>query len=333
LDHVVAGQPQAVGRSGHAGQVLGVVRPAERGGQLAVAVRGLQPEAPLPAGRGPEEHGEKVGVGVLKAGKAHGRVHQFQGRVPEQGVVPADHGAAALPQVAQEGGLGARHARLVAEPFQVAGTHVGDDRQVRAGHRGQLLHVAAPGDAELHNPQLLVGRGLEHGRGQPDLVVEVAVVLGRGEFSRGHGVEHLLDRGLARRAGHGHELRPAGVAPAGGQPAQGGLGIADHDHRGVGLFDHARGHHGARTARGGLGREFVAVEILARDAEKEIAGLHGAGVRLHLGDHGLLESLVGQGAEAAGDFSQGQVHEYTSSMAVSAASLSEKWRLVVPMIW
>ncbi len=318
-----------MGNGCDAGQVLGVVLAAERSPEFTVALGGPKPEESPPFGFGPEERGNIGGV-VITCRKSDGRVHDLACSVPEQGVVPAYYGRTALAQVFEQDGLGPGHSGLGPEPLQVSGADVGYHGDVRAGDGREFLHVARDRDAKLHDPQFLLRSGLEHGHGKADLVVEIAVVPGSVEPLRDHCVQHLLDRCLASRASDRYQPCPAHVAPACGQAPKRNSGVPDHYHRGVDVFQHAGRDNACRSVFGGLPGEFVAVEVLAVNAEEQVAFLHGATVRPYRLDGYLLVALFGRAIQAAFNISQGQIHSI-SSMALITASRSEKW-IVSPLI-
>ncbi len=55
----------------------------------------------------------------------------------------------------------------------MAGAHIENQAQIRSQHRGQFVHVARMTDAGLHDPEILIPVGIQHGAGHAYLIIVV----------------------------------------------------------------------------------------------------------------------------------------------------------------
>ena len=116
--------------------------------------------------------------------------------VPEQRLIAAQNGSAALPQALEDLELGPADALARAEKLDVRGADVGDDGVIRLRRRCRARQLAEVVHAHLRDHDLGVLRHAHERQRQADLVVEVALGLFRAELLREHGVKQPLGRGL-----------------------------------------------------------------------------------------------------------------------------------------
>ena len=190
------------------------------------------------------------------------------------------------------------------------------DGEVRLHDGAELVHVAGVADAGLHDPEALVALRCQHGHGHAYLVVVVHLGLGGFAGEREHAGEHLLDRGLAGRAGEAHDLARKGPAPGMGHLAQRLDAVLDQEHGDAGaLFGKDRqgtlGQHGAGASVGRAFRKVVAVDPFAGDADEEAAGNGGPAVGSDGGDGDVAEALCQGGVRGPGRAVQTQAHWFT----------------------
>ena len=139
--------------------------------------------------------------------------------------------------------------------------------------------------AHLHDSVLRIPADAEHGTGQAQLIVLVALGLDGIAKARDGGVGHLLGGGLAHAAGDAHYFRVELAAV-----------VCAHDHHGmvaVGAdhrpFSRDTIHRMVEDDIGRalfqrLGREIVAVEALTGESHKDAAGADLAAVGGHEAD-------------------------------------------------
>ncbi len=275
---------------------------AQRAQAHVQASRGLHADG---ARRG--QRGQRVGPHVLRGerqlepGGKLGDVaagperHRVQVVAPvglEQRLTGGQHRGRARPQIGDQLRLGGGDRLQRAEQLEVDRPDVDDDADVGLGDRRQLGDLADAAHRHLEHEHLAAGRRGEDRQRQADLRVEV--LLGRGDRATlgDHRREQVLRRGLAGRAGDRDDLGAERTAPRareGLQPGERILAREQHArllaHAAAGgvlrRHEHAPGAGGQR--RGG---EATAVDVLAAQADEEIAGADVARVDRHAGRAG-----------------------------------------------
>ncbi len=91
------------------------------------------------------------------------------------GIVAVDDGHPGRAQSLENLALGARHAGHVAEPFQMTGTGIVDDRHVRPSQSGQIGDLAMMVGAHLDHRIAMFRIQAQQGQRHADIVVEVAL--------------------------------------------------------------------------------------------------------------------------------------------------------------
>ena len=211
-------------------------------------------------------------------------------RFPQEGVVAVQHEGGTLRQTGADLQLCLADVLLTAQVADVGHTDAGDDAHIRAGALAQALDLPGVAHAHLHHGVLGIPADAEHGAGQTQLIVLVALGLDGIPEALDGGVAHLLGGGLAHAAGHAHHLGVELAAVVRTQHHHGVVAVRAED----GLFrrdalDRVVHHHAEGPFFQRLGREVVAVEPFPRKGHEDAAGAHLAAVGGHEGDFRLPE--------------------------------------------
>ena len=232
----------------------------------------------------PDIEGADVGVLVAEA-EPHGPDMGGQSGFAQEGVVAVEHEGRTLGKAGADLQLRLADVLLTAQIADVGHADAGDDAHIGAGALCQTLDLTGVAHAHLHDSVLRIPADAEHGAGQAQLIVLVALGLDCIAKARDGGVGHLLGGGLAHTAGDAHHLRVELAAV-----------VRAHDHHGVVAvgadnrpFSRDALHRMVEDDIGRalfqrLGREIVAVEALTGESHKDAAGADLAAVGGHEAD-------------------------------------------------
>ena len=258
-----------------------------------------------------------VHVGLGSAERDHASAKPVDVTV-EQRLGRRDHGGTSM-QLLDELGLGGGDVGDRADKLQVDGSDIRDHAHVRQGDARELADLPVTAHRHLHDDDLGALVHLQEGEGNADLVVEIG--------PRGHGArqrlkqrgQNVLGRGLAGAAGDGDDLHAGAPADVRGESLQRREPVVDDDPRGAGGqagrglgADHDRG----RSGRQGLRRVGVAVELVAAQADEELAAGQAARIGAHRGRRRLRVAALETAAAGLGDLGERQrQHDLTPPRA------------------
>ena len=237
-------------------------------------------------------------------------------------VVRIDHRDAFVAQSVVDRGVLGRDVLDRAHELEVLALRVVDQRHRRARDLGEVRDLAPVVHAELDRAPAVRMAQAEQRERQPDVVVQVAARGQHGFFTRmlpEDRRQHLLDRGLAVRAGDGNERRREARAPVAREIAEAAARVVDHQCRqrvlaAILAVDHRR--RGLRRRH--CLQKIVAVEALAAQRDEEIARLDRAAVGRHAGEQRVGPAAAG--AERGRGLGQPH-HPFLLAFALSASSL------------
>ena len=228
----------------------------------------------------------------------------------QEGVVAVEHQRRAVFQARADLQLCLADVLLAAQIADVGHADAGDDAHIRPGTLGEPLDLAQMAHAHLHHGVLRLFADAEHGAGQAQLVVLVALGLDGIAKARDGGVGHLFRGGLAHAARHAHHLGVELAAVVGAHGHHGAVAVRAED----GLLRRDAVHrvveHDVRRALvDGFCSEIVAVELLARERHEDAARPHLAAVRRHQIDARLVrEARRGQAVQQ--NLCRNLIHKY-----------------------
>ena len=251
-----------------------------------------------------------------------GELEQLRGHI----VRGVDERHAACGQRLEQLGFGARDVLAAAQKLDVAFADIGDKAPLRAHEPAQLLELMKAAHAHLDDDVSRVGLSGQHGVGDAELVVLVALCGAHAAGCGEHVAHEVLRGGLARGPGDADDAALEAIAPCARKRRDGGLGIGDLDNGGPGgcdfvvrsLVERVLREHAYRARRHGGGGEGMPVHPLTGQRNVERPRFDVAGIPGQAGDLRLIVYRVdGKGAaRGTGGFVDGETHWLlTSSFA------------------
>ena len=217
-------------------------------------------------------------------------------RGPQERVIPIEHQRGTVGQALADLQLGLADILLAAQVANVRHTDAGDDAHIRAGAAAQPLDLAPVAHAHLHHRVLRLFADAEHGAGQAQLVVLVALGLDGIAKARNGGVGHLFGSGLAHAARHAHYLGGKLAAVVGTHHHHGAVAVrAEKTLPRRDIFHRVVEDDIFGPLFQCFGREIVAVKFFTGERHKDAPGAHLAAVGGHKVDGCLIgKALRGQ---------------------------------------
>ena len=233
--------------------------------------------------------GQSTDISVLIAQAEPDRADMVgQNGLAQEGIIPVQHQRSTLRQTGADLQLCLADVLLTAQVADVGHPDAGDDAYIRAGALAQALDLSGVAHSHLHHGVLGLFADAEHGAGQAQLIVLVALGLDGTAKACNGGVGHLLCGGLAHAAGHAHHFGVELAAVVGTQHHHGVVAVrADHALLLRHAFHGVVQHHAERAVFQRLGGKIMAVEFFARERHKDAPGADLTAVGGHQRDRGL----------------------------------------------
>ena len=173
--------------------------------------------------------------------------------------------------------LGPHHAGQAAKTFGVGHGGAGDQRDVGRGGGGAESDFPSPVGTHFDHREAVLRPQPQQRQWDTHRIVQIGAGNQAWPLQGENGAEHLLHRGLALAAGDGEHGGARAPAVGVRDPRQRQPGIG-HPQLGQVRIAEAADHGGAGAAAQRLGHERVAVEILPRQGEEQLALAQAAGV-------------------------------------------------------
>jgi len=262
------------------------------------------PVLPGDASPGDQHRDDPVGVNVRRGMQSEGDdpALPVPSGIPEEGIILVYDHRPRRRQLPEQVSFLRRHPGQVRESRQMGQADIGDQADVRQGHPGQSGDLPRGVRPQLQDSRHVAGPQAEQRQRQTDEIVEVAFRFQNVSPPSHDGGDHLLGCGLAGAAGNGDDRGGEAPPPPGGQITQCPQGIADDDH----------GELAGETLRPtvdegsggplppGLRQVVVAVEMLPRQGDEQVAFPTLSGVRAYPPENYFPRSGSGQKLAAGG---------------------------------
>jgi hypothetical protein len=171
--------------------------------------------------------------------------------------------------------LGARHLFDRAEAFEVRAGHVGHHADVGLADVGQVGDLAARPHGHFQNPKILLLGRFQHGHGQADVRVVVALGAQDRARHRKRGGDQLLGRGLAvgsRDADHAAlEAQTHRMGQSAQRARTSPTAITGTPSHPAGMPARGTDHHGGGAGLGRGGAKIETIHALAGQARRRAA--------------------------------------------------------------
>ena len=203
------------------------------------------------------------------------------------------------------------------------GADVGDDGKVRPGNVGEVFHLAGVVHAHFQHGNLGILRHVHDRHRQAEVVIMVALGLGRVIRRLEDAGGHFLRGRLADGAGDADDLHAGQLSVARSDLAIGAERIFDLD-GGQLLRDGAADQRGDRAVVDGRLGEIVPVRLRALERNEQVAGADFAGIGLHSADAEMFKPGADLAAAPVCDLLEGQFFHSVLSKYDATTSRSSR---------